>query len=138
MKKLLLLAVIASAMFVIPSNASAAVNCNLAGGVLTVNITGTSDQSAGVRMNGANVEVYDSSGFTTLQPCAGGPATNTNTTSIAINDADAGTQRTIAGISLAGGPFLNNVAEGGGDQEIEITYDGGDEATDDLVFTGAP
>jgi hypothetical protein len=54
MKKLLLLAVIASAMLVIPSTASAAVNCTLAGNALTVSITGATDNGAGLRLTNGN------------------------------------------------------------------------------------
>jgi Ca2+-binding RTX toxin-like protein len=129
-------------MVVIPSSASAAVNCSFdAGtGALTVNVTGTGDQFARLKINGANVEVYDATAFpAVLQSCTNGPAPKATTNSIAVQDADAGVQRTVLVVSFDGGAFTNNTSagEGGGDQEIEITYDGGNETTDDLILEPA-
>ncbi len=142
MKRLLLLAVIASAMIVIPSTASAAVTCNLAGNALTVSITGATDNGAGLRLtNGNEIGVYDSSAYTVQQACGGGTPTTANTNSIAVADNEPGsTNRTVLGVSLANGPFVNSDStnEGAGTKEIEIAYDGGEESSDDLVLTGAP
>jgi Ca2+-binding RTX toxin-like protein len=85
--------------------------------------------------------VYDSSGFTGAQVCAGGTPTTANTSSIAVSDNEPGTaNRTVLGVSLANGPFVNSDAtgEGVGTKEIEITFDGGEEPTDDLVLSGGP
>ena len=142
MKRLLVLAVIASAMLVIPATASAAVSCNLAGNALTVSITGATTNSAGLRLtNGNEIGVYDSISFTGPQVCGGGTPTTANTNSIAVADNEPGsTNRTLLGVSLENGPFVNSDStnEGAGTKEIEITYDGGEEATDDLVLVGGP
>lgn len=63
-----------------------------------------------------------------------------STDTIQISDTEAGTQRTLVKVSLGGGPFLNGNAtgEGGGDQEIEIEIDGGDEFDDDLLLDPGP
>jgi Ca2+-binding RTX toxin-like protein len=142
MKKLLALAIAATAMLVIPSTASAAVTCNLAGGALSVSITGATDNGAGLRLtNGNEIGVYDNAGFTNPQACGGSTPTTTNTNSIAVTDDEPGsTNRTVLGVSLENGPFVNSDAsnEGTGTKEIEITYDGGEEGSDDLILVGGP
>ena len=132
-------------MLVLPSIASAAVTCTFTSGTgaLAVSITGATDNGAGLRLiNGTGeIGVYDSGAFSTQQMCAGGTPTTANTNSIAVTDDEPGTtNRTVLGLSLANGPFVNSDAsgEGTGTKEIEITYDGGEEATDDLVLTGVP
>jgi Ca2+-binding RTX toxin-like protein len=127
----------------VPSSASAAVSCNLAAGVLTVNVTGAGTQTAGLRMEngGTEIAVYDTTDFSSGQQNCGTTPTQANTNTIAVADTEPGTtNRTQLKVSLAGGPFVNTDAtgEGAGTKEIEITYDGGEEATDDLLLDGAP
>ena len=136
-------AVAAVAVLAVPSNASAAVSCSLAANTLTVNVTGTGDQVASLRLEsgGTEIGVWDTLDFSAgQQVCAGGPPTPANTNSILVTDTDPGAQRTLLKVSLAGGPFVNSDAtgEGTGMNEIEITYDAGDESSDDLLFDGAP
>src|SRR5690242_7959360 len=107
MKKLLSLAVVASAMLLIPSTASAATSCsfNSGTGLLSVSVTGTGDQFTTLNVNGANIGVYDNANV--LQSCANGPAPVATTSGIAVQDTDPGVQRTILKVSLLGGRFEN-------------------------------
>ena len=132
------------AALAIPASASAATTCNLAGDVLQVDVTGTGDQVAGVRMNEVpnpdEVEVFSDVDLTTEIACTGGPPTVANTNAIDIADEDPGTtQRTRVVVSIAGGRFVNadTNGEGPGDTEIEIVIDGAGEADDQLILEGA-
>ena len=129
--------------FAAPSGASAAVSCNLAAGVLSVDVTGAGEQTAGVRMEsgGTEIAVYNTIDFSAGKQNCGTTPTTANTNTIAVADTEPGTSnRTLLTVSLGGGPFVNSDAtgEGTGTKEIEITYDGGEEATDDLILDGAP
>ena len=143
MARKLSFAIAAVALLAIPSSASASTTCSLAGGVLTVDVDGTGDQVASLRMEngGTEIGVWDTLQFTAGQQNCGTTPTQANTNSIVVTDIEAGSaQRTLLKISLAGGPFVNSDAtgEGAGTQEIEITFNGGDEPQDDILFDGAP
>jgi hypothetical protein len=127
----------------VASGASATVSCNLAGGVLTVTVTGTGTQTAGLRMEngGTEIGVFDTIDFASGQQNCGTTPTQANTNTVAVADTEPGSgNRTLLRVSLAGGPFINADAtgEGTGTQEIELTYDGGEEVDDDLLLAGAP
>lgn len=126
----------------VPSSASAAVSCTLSAGTLTVSVTGTGDQTAGLRLenSGTEIGVFHSIDFTGGTENCGTTPTPANTNTIAVSDTDPGAQRTLLMVSMGGGPFVNTdtTGEGTGTKEIEISYDGGDEAQDDVLFTGAP
>jgi hypothetical protein len=130
------------AILALPSTASAAVSCDLTGGTLTVNVTGTGDQTAGLKMvnGGTEVGVFSDLGTSVPQLCNVNPVPAATTDSIQVTDTDPGSQRTLVKVSLAGGPFLNSIAtgEGTGHREIEIVIDGANEATDDFVLDGGP
>ena len=133
----------ATAALTIPASAAAAVSCNLAANVLTVEVTGTGDQVATLKLQngGTEIGVFTDLPGTTQQMCNVNPVPAATTTAIQVNDTEPGSsQRTLVNISLGGGPFLNSDAtgEGAGDKEIEIVIDGGDESNDDLLLEPAP
>ena len=139
------LAVGAAALVVVvavPSTASAAVSCSLSAGTLTVSVTGTGDQTSGLRMENAGTEigVFHTLNFTGGTENCGTTPTPANTNAIVVTDTDPGAQRTLLKVSMEGGPFVNadTTGEGTGTKEIEISFDGGDEPTDDLLLDSAP
>src|SRR5688500_2433475 len=83
----------AAAALALPSSASAAVSCNLAANVLTVEVTGTGDQVVGLEMvnGGTEIGVFNDFSLTTQQACNMNPVPAATTTSIQVNDTDAGT-----------------------------------------------
>ena len=132
----------AVAALAVPAPASATVSCNLTGGVLTVDVTGTGSQQVGLELlsGGTEIGVFSDIATPTQQGCNVDPILASGTDRIQIADTEPGSnQQTLVWVSLAGGPFLNNdaAAEGTGDREIEILIDGGDEATDDLIMDGS-
>ena len=126
----------------VPASASAAVSCTLAANTLTVDVTGTGEQQVGLKMTngGTEIAVFSDIALSTPQVCNVNPVPAAGTDAIQITDTDAGSQRTLVNVSLGGGPFLNGNAtgEGGGDREIEITINGGDEFDDNLLLEPGP
>jgi hypothetical protein len=116
------------------------VSCNLSAGTLTVEVTGTGDQTAGLKMvnGGAEIGVFSDLGTSIPQLCNVNPVPAATTDSIVVADTDPGVQRTLVKVSLDGGPFLNSIAtgEGAGDREIEIQIDGANETNDDFLLDG--
>jgi hypothetical protein len=136
------LAALAAAVAV-PATASAAVSCNLAAGTLSVHVTGTGDQIAALRLepDQTTIGVYTALDFSGAAANCGTTPTTANTNTIDVTDDEGGTsQRTVFKVSLENGPFVNSDAtgEGTGTKEIEITYDGAGNSTDDLILEGGP
>ena len=85
------------------------------------------------------IAVYNTIDFSAGKQNCGTTPTAAKRDTIAVADTEPGTSnRTLLTVSLGGGPFVNSDAtgEGTGTKEIEITYDGGEEAR--TIFSTAP
>jgi Ca2+-binding RTX toxin-like protein len=133
----------------LPTGAQATVSCsfNTVSGALTVDVTapGPDGPAVSLQRNGSDIEVFD--GFVDDTPplppvsCTNGPPTVTTTSSIQMTDTVPG-QETDFNLELGAGRFepgTGGPAEGGGIAEIEITIDGGDNATfgDEVTVLGS-